>query len=258
MPVDAGVMTPVLTWPAETPIAARRVIRWRPPSSLGEALRGRREAQGLDLEDLSPRHPGPAAYLAAIEAMRLDELPSRPFTIGYIRAYAEALGLDAEAGGRALQGRGAGPRRAAARAGRRRPTTAIRGVDGHRRRRRGHAGRDHPVEHRPARDDRQRARPPPTASRQATAQALAAPKPGAGRARRAPAARRWNPPRPPPYETPGLPPTPAPTPRPRPAAASGPRRRRARRPSALSPVFVANGKIYGAPPASPRRSPCRR
>lgn len=29
--------------------------------------------------------------------MRLDELPSRPFTIGYIRAYAAALGLDGDA-----------------------------------------------------------------------------------------------------------------------------------------------------------------
>ena len=37
------------------------------------------------------------AYLADVEAMRLDKLPSRPFTIGYIRAYAEALGLDGEA-----------------------------------------------------------------------------------------------------------------------------------------------------------------
>lgn len=34
------------------------------------------------------------AYLEAIEEMRLDALPSRPFTIGYIRAYATDLGLD--------------------------------------------------------------------------------------------------------------------------------------------------------------------
>jgi hypothetical protein len=37
------------------------------------------------------------AYLQAIEEMQLEKLPSRPFTIGYIRAYAEALGVDAEA-----------------------------------------------------------------------------------------------------------------------------------------------------------------
>ena len=36
-------------------------------------------------------------HLEALESGRHDQLPSRPFTIGYVRAYAMALGLDADA-----------------------------------------------------------------------------------------------------------------------------------------------------------------
>jgi cytoskeleton protein RodZ len=66
-------------------------------ASVGEALRMAREAKGLSLDELAERTRVRRSYLAAIEDMRLDALPSRPFTIGYIRAYAEALGLDPEA-----------------------------------------------------------------------------------------------------------------------------------------------------------------
>lgn len=38
-----------------------------------------------------------AAYLNAIELMRLDDLPSRPFALGFVKTYAEALGVDASA-----------------------------------------------------------------------------------------------------------------------------------------------------------------
>src|ERR1700755_3649924 len=56
-----------------------------------------REHRKLSLEELADLTRVRRAYLADIEAMRLDRLPSRPFTIGYIRAYAWALGLDGEA-----------------------------------------------------------------------------------------------------------------------------------------------------------------
>lgn len=65
-------------------------------ADLGQALRAVRERQGRSLEDLAEATRVRASYLAALEDMRLDLLPSRPFTIGYIRAYAEALGLDPE------------------------------------------------------------------------------------------------------------------------------------------------------------------
>ncbi|WP_296600787.1 helix-turn-helix domain-containing protein [Phenylobacterium sp.] len=64
--------------------------------TLGEALRAVRQEKGLTLPELAERTRVRRAYLEAIEEMQLDALPSRPFTIGYIRAYATALGLDPE------------------------------------------------------------------------------------------------------------------------------------------------------------------
>lgn len=64
---------------------------------VGAALKAVREFHGLNLQDLADSTRIRRSYLAAIEDMRLDELPSRPFTVGYVRAYANALGLDGEA-----------------------------------------------------------------------------------------------------------------------------------------------------------------
>lgn len=64
---------------------------------VGQALKTIREFLGLSLEDVAEKTCVRRAYLQAIEEMRLQALPSRPFTIGYIRAYANALGLDGEA-----------------------------------------------------------------------------------------------------------------------------------------------------------------
>lgn len=64
---------------------------------IGHALKAVREYRKLSLEAVADVTRVRHAYLADIEDMRLDRLPSRPFTIGYIRAYAEALGLDGEA-----------------------------------------------------------------------------------------------------------------------------------------------------------------
>lgn len=66
-------------------------------ADVGQALRAVREHQGRSLDELSEATRVRASYLTALEDMRLELLPSRPFTIGYIRAYAAALGLDAEA-----------------------------------------------------------------------------------------------------------------------------------------------------------------
>lgn len=62
--------------------------------TLGEALKAVRHDRGLTLQELAEKTRVRRSYLEAIEEMRLDALPSRPFTIGYIRAYATALGLD--------------------------------------------------------------------------------------------------------------------------------------------------------------------
>jgi cytoskeletal protein RodZ len=66
-------------------------------SDVGQALKTIREFLGLSLEDVAEKTCVRRAYLQAIEEMRLQALPSRPFTIGYIRAYANALELDGEA-----------------------------------------------------------------------------------------------------------------------------------------------------------------
>lgn len=66
-------------------------------TDVGAALKAAREFRGLTLEDVSDATRIRQAYLAAIEDMRVDDLPSRPFIIGYIRSYALVLGLDPEA-----------------------------------------------------------------------------------------------------------------------------------------------------------------
>jgi len=97
MPVDAGVMTPGFDLsPGREAEAGRAGDPLQSGESLGAALRARREARGLDLDQVALATRVRRQYLAAIEAMRLDELPSRPFAVGYVRAYASALGLDPE------------------------------------------------------------------------------------------------------------------------------------------------------------------
>lgn len=63
-------------------------------TDVGQALRAMREHRGLTLDQLAEATRVRSSYLAAIEEMRLEGLPSRPFVIGYIRAYAQALGAD--------------------------------------------------------------------------------------------------------------------------------------------------------------------
>lgn len=83
---------------AEPPLAVGVPEPVRPsPLTVGERLKQAREARGITLVDLADRTKVSRRFLVAIEEGRLDKLPSRPFAIGYVRAYAEALGLDADA-----------------------------------------------------------------------------------------------------------------------------------------------------------------
>lgn len=65
------------------------------PRFAGEALRRQREGLGLDLNDVAAKLRIKPAYLAALEAGRPDQLPGRAYALGFIRAYADYLGLDA-------------------------------------------------------------------------------------------------------------------------------------------------------------------
>ena len=86
---------------AEAGHAGRAPVRVRialdPDMPIGAALRAARQGLNLTLAEISETTKVRARHLEAIEGGLIDQLPSRPFTIGYVRAYAKALGLDADA-----------------------------------------------------------------------------------------------------------------------------------------------------------------
>jgi transcriptional regulator with XRE-family HTH domain len=97
MPLDTGGTSDHLSGQAGGAGYGAPLSLLQSGADLGQVLRAVREQQGRSLDELSEATRVRASYLAAIEEMRLDLLPSRPFTTGYIRAYAAALGLDPEA-----------------------------------------------------------------------------------------------------------------------------------------------------------------
>jgi cytoskeleton protein RodZ len=222
-------------------------------ADIGSALKALREQKKLSLEQLADMTRVRRVYLADIEAMRLDKLPSRPFTIGYIRAYAEALGLDGDAAVERFKSeepvldeplrapvgvvQNGDPRTVAIAAGVIVILVAI--VLWNIAQRALMAG----------------APPPPTASAKATAKALDAAAPPVvplGAPLPAPVESTT----PPPYETPGMPiinpDGTVTTPKSNQGAKSGltPEAPTAD-PSTLSAVFVPTGQIYGAPKDQP-------
>ncbi len=65
--------------------------------TIGEYLRALREHKGLTLADLADTTRIRKAYLQGIEEADRSAQPSRPFAIGYVRSYAQALGIDGDA-----------------------------------------------------------------------------------------------------------------------------------------------------------------
>ncbi|MBP2159494.1 MULTISPECIES: RodZ family helix-turn-helix domain-containing protein [Asticcacaulis] len=63
---------------------------------LADILRSTREARGWSLELVSEMTRVRQSYLEALEQAAYDVLPPRAFAIGYVKAYAKALGLDEE------------------------------------------------------------------------------------------------------------------------------------------------------------------
>lgn len=62
--------------------------------TLGDGLRIAREHSGRSLAELSSLTRVPSRYLTALEQNDFSTLPNRVFSIGYVRAYSGALGLD--------------------------------------------------------------------------------------------------------------------------------------------------------------------
>jgi cytoskeleton protein RodZ len=86
------IKTPFSEGPAEE--QARLQPRMR---LIGELLQERREDLGLDLDEIGAMLRIKPAYLAALEQGRTHDLPGPTYAIGFVRAYADFLGLDSEA-----------------------------------------------------------------------------------------------------------------------------------------------------------------
>lgn len=64
------------------------------PGTVGERLRASREALGLSLADVAARTRIPLRHLEAIETSKFEGLPSVTYAVGFVRAYARAVGAD--------------------------------------------------------------------------------------------------------------------------------------------------------------------
>ena len=67
-----------------------------PAAKLGAELRERRQSLGWELPDLAGSLRIRQPYLEAIEAGRIGDLPGTTYALGFVRAYASALGLAGE------------------------------------------------------------------------------------------------------------------------------------------------------------------
>lgn len=65
-------------------------------SAIGELLRARREQLELDLDPIGEALRIRPSYLAALEQGRIEELPGPAYAMGFVRAYANHLGLDGD------------------------------------------------------------------------------------------------------------------------------------------------------------------
>ena len=74
------------------------------PATVGEKLRDARLAQGLELADIAGRTRVPLRHLQAIEASDYSGLPSPTYAVGFVRAYARAVGADEVTLARELRG----------------------------------------------------------------------------------------------------------------------------------------------------------
>jgi cytoskeleton protein RodZ len=81
--------------------------------SVGETLRAARGRLGLSLEEIASRTRVPQRHLEAIEAGNYGALPSPTYAMGFVKAYARAVGVDEVALGRQLRGELANQPRAA-------------------------------------------------------------------------------------------------------------------------------------------------
>ena len=63
---------------------------------IGSSLREARTRQGLDLNEMEFRTKVRAKYLRALEAEQFDQLPGHTYIKGFLRTYADSLGMDGQ------------------------------------------------------------------------------------------------------------------------------------------------------------------
>ncbi len=80
------------------------------PLSIGERLQQAREAKGLSLEDVASQTRIPIRHLQHIEREEWDSLPAATYCVGFVRSYANTVGLDGAELGRELRDRLGGTR----------------------------------------------------------------------------------------------------------------------------------------------------
>jgi cytoskeletal protein RodZ len=68
--------------------------------SVGARLRRAREAHGLSLDEICARTRVPTRHLKAIEEDAFDQLPAAPYSVGFAKAFADAVGLNRDEIGR--------------------------------------------------------------------------------------------------------------------------------------------------------------
>lgn len=73
-------------------------------TSIGATLRGRRLELGISLDEVAARTRIRKSYLEALEAEQFDTFPGETYLKGYLKGYAESLGLDPQVLLRSLAG----------------------------------------------------------------------------------------------------------------------------------------------------------
>ena len=63
---------------------------------IGSSLREARTRQGLDLNEMEFRTKVRAKYLRALEDEQFDQLPGHTYIKGFLRTYADSLGMDGQ------------------------------------------------------------------------------------------------------------------------------------------------------------------
>lgn len=81
---------------------------------VGERLRAAREAKGMSLDDVATMTRVPTRHLQHIENGEWDSLPAVTYSVGFARAYANAVGLDGREIGSELRGQLGAPQSSAA------------------------------------------------------------------------------------------------------------------------------------------------